>query len=118
MTTTTTTTTTTTAAAVARLKESSKPFPLSATLRDLALFRASDVDLASILPEVVSPRDRQDVLADVESSLERSYEFVREAKAVMNIHNKGLVETQGLKVEQVRGEMEDVLSGLEAHRPS
>jgi hypothetical protein len=94
--------------------EDTKPFPLSSTLRDLALFRASDIDLSTLLPQGdTNGTSHHPPDSDVESSLERSYEFVREARAVLSVQNKGAVETQGGKVEKVRGELEDVLNGLE-----
>jgi len=97
---------------------SAKPLPLNDTLRDLALFRASDVDLSLLLPQQpvdLVERDqilgRQDV-DDLGFWLDRSHEFVREAKAVIRLHNQGLVETNGERVDGVRSELENMLKGL------
>jgi hypothetical protein len=93
-----------------------KPLPLSDTLRDLALIRVSDLDLSSLLPATssgsvqttMSPND-----TNVDSSVSQSYEFATEARNVIRILNRGDVESQGGKVENVRSQLEDVLKGLE-----
>jgi hypothetical protein len=93
-----------------------KPLPLSDTLRDLALLRVSDLDLSSLLPATssgsvqttTSPND-----TNVDSSVSQSYEFATEARNVIRILNRGDVESQGGKVENVRSQLEDVLKGLE-----
>jgi hypothetical protein len=94
---------------------SAKPLPLNDTLRDLALFRASDVDLSLLLPqqrmEPDQPSGRQDG-DDLGFWLDRSHEFVREAKAVIRMQNRGLVETNGERVDGVRGELENMLKSL------
>ena len=100
---------------------SAKPLPLNDTLRDLALLRASDIDLASLLPQQRAESDqtsgRQDK-ADLGLTLDRSYEFVEHGKAVLRIRNRGLVEKEGEQVDRVRGEMENALKGLpNAQRP-
>ena len=100
---------------------SAKPLPLNDTLRDLALIRASDIDLASLLPpqqvESNQTSGRHDK-ADLGLALDRSYEFVEQAKAVVRIRNRDLVEKDGEQVDRVRGELENALTGLQrAHRP-
>ena len=95
------------------------PLPLSSTLHDLALLRASDLDFASLLPpssqksdsatDSASPED-----AAVEESVQRSLEFSREARAALKILHSDAVEREGGRVEQVRGRLEDVVSGLDA----
>ncbi|KAI0686195.1 hypothetical protein C8Q76DRAFT_636280 [Earliella scabrosa] len=94
------------------------PLPLSSTLHDLALLRASDLDFASLLPPSkksesatgsASPED-----AAVEESVQRSLEFSREARAALKILHSDAVEREGARVEQVRGRLEDVVSGLDA----
>lgn len=96
----------------------SKPLPLGDTLRDLALLRATDLDLASLLSsEVATPRDdSSNDAADeqgINSSVERSYEFVSEARKAIKVLNRGEVDKQGVKVEDVRSKLEDTLRGLQ-----
>lgn len=98
------------------------PLPLSDTLRDLALLRASDLDFASVLAES-EPSSTQlessntapenSVTDDVRDSVQRSYEFVSEARAALKILNRNEVDKEGLRVDEVRGRLEDVLQGLE-----
>jgi hypothetical protein len=87
-----------------------QPLPLADTLRDLALLRASDVDLASVLPD----RDgaaKPDMNAQ---SVQRSYEFVKEARATLRLQNRGDLDHHGDNVERIREGLEEVVKGLEA----
>ncbi|EPQ57485.1 hypothetical protein GLOTRDRAFT_120642 [Gloeophyllum trabeum ATCC 11539] len=96
------------------------PLPLSETLRDLALLRASEVDLVKVLRSSSEPlaRETSDVAesragdAEIGASVEKSYEFVRDARAVIKVLNRGDVESQGARVEDLRSKLEDVLEGL------
>ncbi|TFK82558.1 hypothetical protein K466DRAFT_500100 [Polyporus arcularius HHB13444] len=104
------------------------PLPLSSTLHDLALLRASDLDFASLLPQ---PSQHQQASssttssasddaspsssdATVEASVQRSLEFSREARAALRLLHTDAVEREGGRVEDVRGRLEDVVSGLDA----
>lgn len=96
------------------------PLPLSDTLRDLALLRASDLDFASLLAEsepASTPSSNttpeNPVTNDVRDSVQRSYEFVSEARAALKILNRNEVDKEGLRVDEVRGRLEEVLQGLE-----
>lgn len=98
-----------------------KPLPLSDTLRDLALLRVSDFDLSSLLPQpatptgsvhtATSPDDSEKTAID--SCVIRSYEFATEARKAIRILNRGEVDSQGSRIENVRSQLEDVLKGLE-----
>jgi len=81
------------------------PLPLSATLADLAAIKAADMDLRSILPMPAEP-EPEDV------TLQASYEFVRNARAVLDIQKHGAVEAEGGKMEKIREELEDLLRAL------
>ncbi|KAI0249584.1 hypothetical protein BJV78DRAFT_1129450 [Lactifluus subvellereus] len=95
----------------AKAKAPSHPLSLEDTLRDLAVLRTSDIDLAAILtstmpaPSAVSP-------TAMDASIAHSYEFVEAARAAIKINNRGDVEAQGERVNDVRGKLEDVLEGL------
>ncbi|RPD54193.1 hypothetical protein L226DRAFT_464882 [Lentinus tigrinus ALCF2SS1-7] len=103
------------------------PLPLSSTLHDLALLRASDLDFASLLPQssqqakakAESPTDDASSSpnpsdAAVEASVQRSLEFSREARAALKLLHTDAVEREGGRVEDVRGRLEDVMTGLDA----
>jgi hypothetical protein len=101
------------------MSSKSKPLPLGETLRDLALLRASDLDLSSFLPATSSTSVQTATTADdsqratIDHSVVRSYEFAVEARKTIRIFNRGDIDSQGSKVENVRSQLEDVLKGLE-----
>ncbi|OJT10673.1 hypothetical protein TRAPUB_12819 [Trametes pubescens] len=88
------------------------PLPLSSTLHDLALLRASDLDFAALLPLSTSTREGNDDPA-VEQSVQRSLEFSREARAALKLLHTDAVDKQGARVDGVREKLEDVVQGLE-----
>ncbi|KAG8799999.1 helicase [Serendipita sp. 398] len=71
----------------------SNNLPFSVTLKDLAVLRASDVDLSTVL-------EAQEPSSNTES-LERSREFIKEARAALKIANSESVEKQGARIEEV-----------------
>ncbi|KLO14577.1 hypothetical protein SCHPADRAFT_903117 [Schizopora paradoxa] len=99
-----------------------KPLSLSDTLRDLAVLRASDIDLAALLKSVPGVAQNADLTvrpsksdnAEREEVLDKSYAFVSEAKAAMKIMNSGSVDDQGARIENVRTGLEEVLKGLDS----
>lgn len=97
----------------------SNPLPLGVTLRDLALLRASDVELSSLLPPPASAATRpanKDGGAEqesVDSTVQQSYEFVRESRAAIKLLDRGDVDKEGSKVEDIRSQLGDVLLGLD-----
>ena len=95
-------------------KKKSSPLPLSDTLRDLALLRASDCDLTSALISHTAIQNTSSTHSDddVELSVERSYEFVKETRAAIRQLHRGEVDQQGSRLEDVRSRLEDVSAGL------
>ncbi|TFK75329.1 hypothetical protein BDN72DRAFT_511704 [Pluteus cervinus] len=90
-----------------------KPFALGDTLRDLALLRASDVDLSTLVPPNA---DLTSSVNEVENAVGGSYDFVREARAAIKIHNRGETDTQGKRVEELRSRLEEVQDGIGSKR--
>ncbi|PIL29563.1 hypothetical protein GSI_08199 [Ganoderma sinense ZZ0214-1] len=99
------------------------PLPLSSTLHDLALLRASDLDFASLLPaappqqppqnpDKTSPDKDKDVTA-VEDSVQRSIQFSQEARAALKLLHSDAVEREGSRVDQMRQKLEDAVKGLD-----
>ncbi|KAI0633899.1 hypothetical protein C8Q77DRAFT_1058271 [Trametes polyzona] len=105
------------------------PLPLSSTLHDLALLRASDLDLAALLPPSSAPAPAPasaplssgapseshatETDDPVEQSVQRSLEFAREARAALKLLHSDAVEKQGARVDGVRERLEDVARGLD-----
>lgn len=88
-----------------------RPFPLKDVLRDLAVLRVSDIDLNVLLP---SSRTESDFLPPTEKSLQQSYEFVREARAVIRIRDRATLESEvSDPLERSRAALDEVLDGLE-----
>ncbi|KAG8837886.1 hypothetical protein FRC18_007469 [Serendipita sp. 400] len=83
----------------------SNNLPFSVTLKDLAVLRASDVDLSTVL-------EAQEPSSNTES-LERSREFIKEARATLKIANSESVEKQGARIEEVRTLGDGLLVALE-----
>ncbi|EJF60474.1 hypothetical protein BD309DRAFT_930419 [Dichomitus squalens] len=95
------------------------PLPLSSTLHDLALLRASDLDLASLLPTapVSSSGGKEHNVTDpaVDESVKRSLEFSREARAALKLLYSDAVDREGARVDEVREKLEDVMKGLDGN---
>jgi hypothetical protein len=85
-----------------------KALPLSETLRDLALLRASEVDLASLVPPEAAEDDKGN------QAVAESAEFIAEARKAMRVYDRGDVEVQGRKVDEVRRKYEELLEGVES----
>lgn len=96
---------------MSKKSKDTKAFPLSETLRDLALLRSSDIDLSKLglKPESHSG---QEIDSDVSDSVKLSYEYVAEAKKVMEIANKGSVDSLADDVESLRGKLDVISQGL------
>ena len=88
-----------------------KPLPLSDTLRDLALLRASEIDLASCIPVSTS----KETEPEKELSVVRSHEFVEEARAALRILNRGVVDKEGAKIDELRNDLEETIIGIESN---
>ncbi|EGN99559.1 hypothetical protein SERLA73DRAFT_179638 [Serpula lacrymans var. lacrymans S7.3] len=92
-------------------------------LRDLAIFRASDIDLSKLIPDEINKETRPSEGADaveaeaIRVSTERSYEFVKETRAVLDAFNRGDPEAQGKKIEEIQSKLEEVIKDLSSLRP-
>ena len=90
-------------------KEKEQGLPLGAVLRDLALLRASGVDLSLLVPGTGECSD-----GVIEGSVAASYSFVEEGRRVIRLHGRGDLGAEGEKVEAIRAELEGVARGLAA----
>ncbi|KAG8213512.1 hypothetical protein J3R82DRAFT_10144 [Butyriboletus roseoflavus] len=90
----------------------SKPLLLSDTLRDLALLRASSVDLSSILSQEPSSGASTTESSELLMSTERSYEFVNETRGALRVYNSGELQKKHAEIQKVQGELDEVLKGL------
>ncbi|PVF93833.1 hypothetical protein CPB86DRAFT_714552 [Serendipita vermifera] len=84
----------------------SNTLPLSVTLKDLAILRASEVDLSQVL-EPSKP-------TEYDESLQRSLEFAKEARKALKLANNGSIEHQGSRIDEVRALGEEILAVLES----
>ena len=93
-------------------KSAVKPLPLADVLRDLAVLRASGVDI----PENLVKGDgvsQDSTPADVAASVSNSYQFTQASRAAIKLHDSSKVESEGSKIETIRNKSEDMLNGLE-----
>ncbi|KAJ4483592.1 hypothetical protein J3R30DRAFT_3285159 [Lentinula aciculospora] len=98
-----------------KLKKETKAFPLPDVLRDLALLRVSDVQLSSLVPQPSqSPSSSHNT--DLDSDLEKSYQFSKEARAAIRLRNSRKVDDEAGRLEAVRSGLEDFVKGLEGER--
>lgn len=90
-----------------------KPFALTDTLRDLALLRASDLDLAALVPATSADETQKiEESKAVEESLKTSYEYVRSTRAVLKTNDRGGVDLQGQQIEGIRVNLSNVEEGV------
>ncbi|KAG2127590.1 uncharacterized protein EDB93DRAFT_1096451 [Suillus bovinus] len=88
------------------------PLPLHDTLRDLALLRASCVDLSGLIADDTTSSQASREVEEVEKSTIQSYAFVREARTALRLHNSGEAQKQATRIEKVQVELVDVLRSL------
>ncbi|KAG1840229.1 hypothetical protein C8R48DRAFT_740835 [Suillus tomentosus] len=88
------------------------PLPLHDTLRDLALLRASSVDLSGLIADDTTSSQASKEAEGVEESTIQSYAFVREVRAALRMHNSGEAQKQATRIEKVQVELVDVLRSL------
>lgn len=99
------------------------PFAAGGILEDLALLRASDVDVSSILQDVseTDPRSstvESPVNSDASKSVADSYKFAAAARAAIRLHDRGDIDVAGGKVDKLVESLDDVLDGLQGHDKS
>jgi transposase len=93
-------------------KAATNTLSLEDTLHDLAVIRASDIDLAAILASAMPASVPNPHPHPTDASVARSHEFAQAARAAIKIRNRGDVEAQGERVNDVRGQLEEVVEGL------
>jgi hypothetical protein len=88
------------------------PLPLGDVLRDLAVLRASDVDLSdgTTFPDADSA-DSANGTDGPQESVQQSYLFVREAREALKVHQRGDLDKQGDKLDVLRSELEELRDG-------
>ena len=86
--------------------KNTKPLPLAASLRDLALLRASDLDLDTVVP--AKSDGERDVV------VENSYQFAQQARLALAMHTRGEADVQGERVESIRSSLEELVNSLQS----
>lgn len=91
--------------------KSRKPLPLSDILRDLALLRASALDIPEILK---AAQQDSDVISPTSSSPESapsvaaSYIYVATVRAAIKLKDSGKLGAEGKKIEDARNKYEEL----------
>lgn len=88
------------------------PLPLGEVLRDLAVLRASDVDLSdgTTFPDAEST-DSANEADGTQKSVQQSYQFVKEAREVLKVHQRGDLDKQVDKLGVLRSKLEELRGG-------
>ena len=91
--------------------KSRKPLPLSDILRDLALLRASALDIPEIFK---AAQQGSDVISPTSSSPEStpsvaaSYNYVATVRAAIKLNDSGMLGAEGRKIEDARNKYEEL----------
>lgn len=88
------------------------PLPLGDVLRDLAVLRASDVDLSdgTTFPDPESA-DNTNEADGTQKSVQQSYQFVKEAREALKVHQRGDLDKQGDRLDALRSKLEELRDG-------
>lgn len=88
------------------------PLPLGDVLRDLAVLRASDVDLSegTTFPDYGSA-DNTNEADGTQQSVQESYQFVKGAREALKVHQRCDLDKQGEKLGILGGKLEDLRDG-------
>lgn len=93
------------------------PLPLGDVLRDLAVLRASDVDLSdgTAFPDS-SSADSANEANGTQQSVQQSYQLVKGAREALRVHQRGDLDKQEDMLLILRGKLEELRDG--AHNVS
>lgn len=88
------------------------PLPLGDVLKDLAVLRASDVDLSDgkTLPGPESA-DSANEADGTHESVQESYRFVKEAREALRVHQRGDLDSQGDELGTLCHKLEELRDG-------
>ncbi|KIY66218.1 hypothetical protein CYLTODRAFT_423657 [Cylindrobasidium torrendii FP15055 ss-10] len=95
------------------MAKDTKPLALGDTLRDLALLRASGVDLAALVPASSGSAPRTDAESAADEAVARSEAFIQSARMALKVHDAGKVDIVGAKLEGLREGIEDLASQIQ-----
>jgi hypothetical protein len=88
------------------------PLPLHDTLRDIALLRASSIDLSGLIADDTTSSQAPREVEGVEESTIQSYAFVREVRTALRMHDSGEAQKQATRIEMLQVVLVDVLGSL------
>ena len=91
----------------------SKPLPLSDVLRDLAVLQSSGCGIPVKTPVMNVTQAEEGSISRVDSSVSLSYEYVKESRAAIRLHDSGKLEVKGTKIEGARSKYEGLLDGID-----
>jgi hypothetical protein len=90
-----------------KAKASTNFLPLADILHDLAVLRASEV-------EISRTNDTQTDPPTVAASVASSYEYCQAARRVIRLHESNKVEREGARIDDLRSKLEELLGELDA----
>lgn len=90
------------------------PLPLGKVLRDLAILRASNVNLSdgTTFPDAESA-DSANSVDGTQQSVQQSYQFVKETREALRVHQRGDLDKQGDELDILRSKLEEVRDGAQ-----
>ena len=88
--------------------KSRKPLPLSDILRDLALLRASALDIPEIFKAAQHDSDVISSSPESDPSVAASYSYVATVRAAIKLKDLGKLEAVGKKIEDARNKYEEL----------
>jgi hypothetical protein len=88
------------------------PLPLGDVLRDLAFLRASDVDLSDGKPfSDPASADTANEANGTQQSVQQSYQFVKESREALKVHQRGDLDKQGDQLGVLGDKLEELRDG-------
>ena len=91
-----------------KAKASTKFLALADILHDLAVLRATEVEISK------SNDTQTDSSTPVAVSVASSYEYTRAARNMIRLHDSNKVEREGARIDDLRSKLEDLLEELDA----
>ena len=94
--------------------KSRKPLPLSDILRDLALLRASTLDIPEIFKaaqqgsDIILPTSSNSSSPESTPSVAASYNYVATVRAAIKLNDSGKLGAEGNKIEDARNKYEEL----------
>lgn len=97
-----------------KTKGSAKFLPLADILHDLAVLRASGIEISESLLESSDDNHENTSTTPVAASVASSYEYTLAARKIIRLHDSNKVEREGARIEDLRSRIEVLLEEVDA----